>query len=133
MFGMASQKDLEVMDKFFDEFMEFVTNKKNKFSFDNKSSNSNINRMLDKWSNQAKELDIRMKEDMRVMGEIVLTTDKIEQGIFKCRVNSNTKNPMLMTLKINMNKMLDSTEQTMNDLLQYWRDKVNSGRKFLRR
>jgi len=24
-------------------------------------------------------------------------------------------------------------EQTMNDLLQYWRDKVNSGRKFLRR
>jgi len=24
-------------------------------------------------------------------------------------------------------------EQTMNDLLQYWRDRVNSGRKFLRR
>ena len=26
-----------------------------------------------------------------------------------------------------------SFEETMNDLLQYWRDKVNSGRKFLRR
>ena len=24
-------------------------------------------------------------------------------------------------------------EQTMDDLLQYWRDRVNSGRKFLRR
>jgi len=116
MFGLTSQKDLEVMDKFFDEFMEFVTNKKNTFDFDNKSSNSNVNRILDKWSNQAKELDSRMKDDMRVMGEIVLTTDKIEQGIFKCRVNSNTKNPMLMTLKINMNKMLDSTEKTMDDL-----------------
>ncbi|MDC0933769.1 methyl-accepting chemotaxis protein [Arcobacteraceae bacterium] len=50
------------------------------------------------------------------MGEIVLTTDKIEQGIFKCRINSNTINPMLATLKINMNKMLDSMESTMNEL-----------------
>ncbi len=116
MFGMASQKDLEVMDKFFNEFMEFVTNKRNKFSYEDKSSNSNVNRMLEKWSHQAQELDLRMKDDMRVMGEIVLTTDKIEQGIFQCRVNSNTKNPMLMTLKINMNKMLDETEKTMNEL-----------------
>ena len=51
MFGLTSQKDLEVMDKFFDEFMEFVTSKKNTFDFDNKSSNSNVNRILDKWSN----------------------------------------------------------------------------------
>ena len=65
---------------------------------------------------KAMELDIRMKDDMRVMGEIVLTTDKIEQGIFKCRINSNTNNPMLTTLKINMNKMLDSTENTMQEL-----------------
>ena len=116
MFGMTSQSDLEVMDKFFGEFMNFVTNKSNKFNFDQRASNSKVNQMLDKWSQQAEELDHRMKDDMRVMGEIVLTTDKIEQGIFQCRVNSNTKNPMLMTLKINMNKMLDSTEKTMNDL-----------------
>jgi len=116
MFGMASQKDLEVMDKFFNEFMDFVTNKSNKFNFNEQSSNSNVNRMLEKWSNQASILDKRMKDDMRVMGEIVLTTDKIEQGIFQCRVNSDTNNPMLMTLKINMNKMLDSTEETMRQL-----------------
>jgi len=116
MFGMASQKDLEVMDKFFNEFMDFVTNKSNKFNFNEQSSNSNVNRMLEKWSNQASVLDKRMKDDMRVMGEIVLTTDKIEQGIFQCRVNSDTNNPMLMTLKINMNKMLDSTEETMRQL-----------------
>ena len=116
MFGMASQKDLEIMDKFFNEFMDFVTNKSNKFNFNEQSSNSNVNRMLEKWSNQASVLDKRMKDDMRVMGEIVLTTDKIEQGIFQCRVNSDTNNPMLMTLKINMNKMLDSTEETMRQL-----------------
>jgi len=116
MFGMASQSDLEVMDGFFDEFLDFITNKSNKFNYTQTSSNSNVNKMLEKWSHKALELDKRMKDDMRVMGEIVLTTDKIEQGIFKCRVNSDTNNPMLMTLKINMNKMLDSTEKTMSDL-----------------
>ena len=116
MFGMASQSDLEVMDEFFDEFLDFITNKSNKFNYTKTSSNSNVNKILEKWSHKTQELDKRMKDDMRVMGEIVLTTDKIEQGIFKCRVNSDTKNPMLMTLKINMNKMLDSTEKTMSDL-----------------
>jgi methyl-accepting chemotaxis protein len=133
MFGMASQKDLDVMDGFFEEFLEFVTNKKNKFNYTQTSSNSNVNRILEKWSHKAMELDRRMKDDMRVMGEIVLTTDKIEQGIFKCRINSDTKNPMLMTLKINMNNMLDSTEQTMNELSKVltsysnddYRDKIN--------
>ena len=33
MFGMATQKDLDVMDVFFDEFFEFVTNKRNTFTF----------------------------------------------------------------------------------------------------
>jgi len=107
---------LEIMDKFFQEFMEFVTNKRNKFTFEESSKNSNVNKIIEKWSKQTLELDKRMKDDMRVMGEIVLTTDKIEQGIFKCRVNSNTTNPMLSTLKINMNKMLDSIEHTMGDL-----------------
>jgi len=116
MFGMASQKDLEVMDKFFNEFLEFVTNKKNKFNFKQQSSNANVNKLLESWSEKTKELDARMKDDMRVMGEIVLTTDKIEQGIFKCRIHSDTKNPMITTLKINMNKMLDVTEDTMNEL-----------------
>jgi methyl-accepting chemotaxis protein len=116
MFGMASQKDLEVMDKFFNEFLLFVTSKKNEFKFTSKSSNSNVNKLMESWAEKAKELDVRMKDDMRVMGEIVLTTDKIEQGIFKCRIHSETKNPMLATLKVNMNKMLDVTEVTMSDL-----------------
>ncbi|MGB5866765.1 MAG: methyl-accepting chemotaxis protein [Arcobacteraceae bacterium] len=116
MFGMASQKDLEVMDEFFEEFLEFVMNKRNQFNFSKQSSNNNVNKILEKWTQKSAELDTRMKNDMRVMGEIVLTTDKIEQGIFKCRINSDTENPMLMTLKINMNKMLDVTQSTMDEL-----------------
>ena len=116
MFGMASRKDLELMDKFFEEFIGFVTSKSNTFNFTQRSSNTDVNAILDKWTDQSALLDNRMKNDMRVMGEIVLTTDKIEQGIFKCRITSNTDNPMMMTLKVNMNKMLDEMQKTMDDL-----------------
>ena len=50
MFGLASQKDLEVMDEFFNEFIAFVTNKSNTFRYQKKSSNKNVNKMLDVWS-----------------------------------------------------------------------------------
>ncbi|BFU77602.1 hypothetical protein ALC152_08170 [Arcobacter sp. 15-2] len=116
MFGMIGQNDLDVVDEFFDEFIEFVMSKQNQFDFSKRTTSKNVNNMLDKWSKKASKLDTRMKDDMRVMGEIVLTTDKIEQGIFKCRINSETQNPMLMTLKINMNKMLDATQSTMDEL-----------------
>ncbi|MEA3513401.1 MAG: hypothetical protein U9R37_07340, partial [Campylobacterota bacterium] len=116
MFGMATQRDLEVMDKFFSEFIQFVTNKSNSFDFNEKSSNSNVNSILNKWAVMASELDRRSKDDMKVMGEIVLTTDKVEQGIYKCRVNAKTGNPMIQTLANTINKMVDVTEKNMNEL-----------------
>jgi len=116
MFGQATQKDLIIMDEFFSEFINFVTNKENDFNYKKRSSNTKVNQLLDKWSLQVDDLDTRMKDDMRVMGEIVLATDKVEQGIFRCRISSETKNPMINTLQINMNKMIDLTEQSMNEL-----------------
>ena len=53
---------------------------------------------------------------MKVIGEIVLTMDKVEQGIFKCRIKSETKNPMICTLKNTINKSLESLEFSMKDL-----------------
>ena len=52
MFGMASQADLEVMDGFFSEFMDFVTSKSNKFNYDKNSSNTNVNKMLDRGTGE---------------------------------------------------------------------------------
>jgi len=126
MFGMASKKDLDLLDQFFEEFMSFVTNKTNKFNFTKKSSNANVNNILEKWAIQSSELDIRMKNDMRIMGEIVLTTDKIEQGIFKCRITSDTENPMIVTLKVNMNKMLDEMQSTMSALAKVLKSYSNN-------
>ena len=47
-----------------------------------------------------KKFDKRTKDDMRVLGEIVLTADKVEQGIYKCRIKGDSDNPTISTLKI---------------------------------
>jgi len=129
MFG-AYKSDLKVLDEFFEEFMEFAMYKKNKFIFTKKSNNSDIQNLMSRWSTKIDEFDRRIKDDMRVMGEVVLTTDKIEQGIFKCRIHSRTSNPMIHTLVENVNKMLNSLEENLrslgNTLEEYSNDNFTS-------
>jgi methyl-accepting chemotaxis protein len=112
MFG-ASQRDLDVLDRFFEEFVEFVTNKKNRFDFSEKSGNANVNALLSKWEEKTEDIDSRTKADMKVMGEIVITLDKIEQGIYGCRVHADTQNPMMTTLKNTINQMLEVLNKDM--------------------
>ena len=54
--------------------------------------------------------------DMKVLGEIVLILDKVESGSYKCRIKSTTKNPMVMTLRNTINKMLDTVASNLDDL-----------------
>ena len=103
-------------DQFFNEFTDFVNGKQNEFNFNATSSNSNVNALLEKWKNKAGDLDTRVKSDMKVMGEVVITMDKVEQGIYGCRIHASTQNPMIVTLKNTINKMLESVHRDMNQL-----------------
>ena len=116
MFGLANGNDLNVLEQFFDEMIRFMKNEKNQFKFDKKSTNSNVNELLEKWQKQVKELDLRAKADMKVLGEIVITADKVEQGIYGCRVHSKTLNPMIQTLIQTINKMVFSLDNDMKNL-----------------
>ena len=72
--------------------------------------------MINSINSVVDEFDTKFKDDMKVIGEIVLTMDKVEQGSFKCRIKSNTSNPMIMTLKNTINDSLESLEQSMKEL-----------------
>ncbi len=116
MFGSISKKDLDTVNKYFKQFVNFAQYKQNKFTYIEKTGNSKVDVMFKEWNTLILETDNAMKVDVGVIGEIVLTTDKVEQGIFKCRVNANTANPMVQTLKNTVNKMLDSLELNMKNL-----------------
>lgn len=116
MFGGVSQRDLEVMDQFFSEFIKYISYEKNEITFKKRSGNAKVDFYLNKWKKKAQEMDKVVKSDMKILGEVILNLDKVKQGIYECRIKSDTKNPMIITLRDTINKMLDSLDKDMSDL-----------------
>jgi methyl-accepting chemotaxis protein len=103
-------------NKYFAEFLNFISLKQNKIDKVIPKNNSEFSSMINDINNVVDEFDIKYKNDMKVIGEIVLTLDKVEQGIFKCRVKASTENPMISTLKKTINGMLETLEKNMIEL-----------------
>nr|WP_164469031.1 methyl-accepting chemotaxis protein [Aliarcobacter cryaerophilus] len=74
--------------------------------------------MFKSWNQQIKNFDKRAKDDIRVLGEIVLTADKVEKGIYKSRITASSENPTIHTLKNTLNKMLSSIEDSNSRILR---------------
>ena len=102
MFGAVSNRDLEEIDKYFQQLIEFLSYEKSEFEY------------------------VESKDDMRVLGEIVLTADKVEQGIYKCRIKGDSDNPTISTLRNTLNKMLisidDATSRISKVVTSYTND-----------
>ena len=116
MFGLATQSDLNVLNQFFDQFLEYSKGKSNKFSYNKKSGNSNVDALIQRWQKKADDMQAGVQADMKIMGEVVLTMDKVEQGMYGCRIHATTANPMLNTLKQTVNKMLETLDSDMKQL-----------------
>ncbi|UTJ05136.1 methyl-accepting chemotaxis protein [Arcobacter roscoffensis] len=78
--------------------------------------NDEIGLILHEMNDYYDTFDAMRKEDMKVLGEIILTLNKVEQGIFKCRVKSDSKNFMVSALRKSLNQMLDVLERNMNSI-----------------
>lgn len=118
MFGAISNKDLEAVNDYFMQFIKFISYEKSEFEYIESTGNSKVDSMLKEWNNEIKFFDNRNKDDMKVLGEIVLTADKVEQGIYKNRIKASTNNPMISTLKNTLNKMLDSLDDSTSRILR---------------
>jgi len=117
LFIKSTTNEFYSFNKNFENFLDFLTSKNNKYIPCLIKGNSEITQLDLKLNNISLEIDKRMKYDMKVLGEIVITMDRVEQGIYSSRINSKTTNPMLMTLRNTINKMLDEVNKDMNDLV----------------
>ncbi len=138
MFGNISDKELEVIDNYFVQLLEYTRYKKNRFNYIEKTGNKKLDKLLNKWNSLIEEADKDIKNDMKVIGEIVLTSDKVDRGIYNCQVKSTSTNPMIATLIKTMNTMLeglnDSTSRILRVMNSYtnndYRDKININQKY---
>ena len=126
MFGAVSNRDLEEIDKYFQQLIEFLSYEKSEFEYVESTGNKKVDDMFKNWNQQIKKFDKRTKDDMRVLGEIVLTADKVEQGIYKCRIKGDSDNPTISTLRNTLNKMLisidDATSRISRVVTSYTND-----------
>ena len=113
MFGYISKNELKLIDEYFQQYIKFTQYKQNNFNYIEKTGNKDLDELFHVRNEKIKMTDASIKSDINVIGEIVLTTDKVNQGIFRCRIKSDTKNPMITTLKKTVNQMLDSLEDKM--------------------
>ena len=118
MFGAISNKDLEIIDSYFTQFIKFISYEKSEFDYIESTGNSKVDALFRQWNEEIKMIDKRNKDDMKVLGEIVLTADKVEQGIYKNRIKSSSDNPTISTLKSTLNKMLDSVQDSNARILR---------------
>ncbi len=118
MFSVISNRELEIIDSYFNQLLDYMSYRRNKFDYIESTGNKKLDTTLRKWNKRIHEIDRQMKDDMKVIGEIVLTTDKVEQGIYKCRIHANSTNPTIVTLKTTLNKMLDTVEKNMMELIR---------------
>ena len=118
MFGTISNKDLEIVNGYFMQFIKFISYEKSEFDYIESTGNSKVDVMLKKWNEEIRTVDNRNKDDMKVLGEIVLTADKVEQGIYKTRIKAESSNPTILTLRNTLNKMLDSLDDSTSRILR---------------
>ncbi|MEA2018265.1 MAG: cache domain-containing protein, partial [Campylobacterota bacterium] len=119
--------------KQFNIFLDFAQFKTNRYIPAEVYHHDEISQLIVDLNDTAQNVTKQLQDDMKVMGEITITTDKVEQGIYKCRIKANTTNPMIQTLAVTINKMIDAMERDMtqlkNTLEEYacddFRNKVN--------
>ena len=102
--------------RYMDDIMDFIFMRSNSIEKAKYMKNDEIGLILTEMNSYVDRIDYLRKADMKVLGEVVLTMDKISRGNYKCRINSQSDNFMIKALRETINTMLDTTEKNMQEL-----------------
>ena len=122
MFGYISKNELKLIDEYFQQYIKFTQYKQNNFNYIEKTGNKDLDELFHSWNEKIKMTDASIKSDINVIGEIVLTADKVNQGIFKSRVKSELSGQLTPIIKTShdvdfhkkRNKQLEKTNSQLS-------------------
>ena len=107
---------ISVFKIYMEDLMDFVYMRTNRINKVDYKGSDEIALIINELDIYVDKFDQMRKEDMKVLGEIILILDKISQGIYKCRVHSDSQNFMIKALRDTVNKMLNISENNMTEL-----------------
>lgn len=107
---------IERFKEYLHDLMDFALMRKNSVRKAQYIKNDEIGLILHEMNSYYDKFEDLRNNDMKVLGEIVLVLSKVEQGIFGCRVNSDSNNFMIKALKDTLNRMLNILDHNIEDI-----------------
>lgn len=104
----------EKIQIFLDDFLNLMHFKRNRLALMEAKPGS----IEEKINTVVKAHEEMLLQDTQVAGEMVLLADKVGNGHYKCRVDSDSKTPHVHLLRKTMNNMLDSTETNLDNAIR---------------
>ena len=101
------------MEQQLDNFLQLMQFKRNRLPL----MEAKYGSVEEKLNTLVKTHEEMLLQDTLVAGEMVLLADKVGQGHYKCRIDSDSKTPHVHLLRKTMNHMLDSTESNLDNAI----------------
>ena len=109
---------IDRLKRYIEDLMDFVFYKTNHLKLAEYPKNDDIGLILKELNDYVLTYEKIRKDDMLILGEIVIALDKVSQGIYTSKIIANTTNPMIYTLKNIVNNMLEKANKNMEDLVE---------------
>ncbi|KLE03161.1 chemotaxis protein [Aliarcobacter butzleri L352] len=103
---------------YIDDLMDFVFFRTNHIRKAEYIKNDDIGQILKELNKYVEKFDVMRKDDMHVLGEVVIALDKVSQGIYTSQIHADSNNFMIHTLKRVVNQMLVTTNKNMEELVK---------------
>jgi len=99
------------------QFLEFLNHNHNVIENIDLDGTDELAQVAKMVNDQTKQINHDIENDMLCVGESILVLDKVQQGYFKCRVQTQASNSQIQTLANTINKMLDAQSNIMDEIL----------------
>ena len=117
-FSYYSQKEFDRIKIYIDDLMDFIFFRTNHIRRAEYIKNDDIGQILRELNKYVEKFDVMRKDDMHVLGEVVIALDKVSQGIYTSQIHADSNNFMIHTLKRVVNQMLATTNKNMEELVK---------------
>jgi len=107
---------IDRIKEFIEGLMNFIFFKSNRIRRAEYIKNDDFGNMLKDLNSYFDNYAQMRKNDLHVLGEMVIALDKVSQGMYSTQIHSDTNNFMVHTLKNIVNNMLKTANTNMKDL-----------------
>ena len=100
-----------------DDLMAFAFFRTNRIKKAQYMKNDDIGIILKELNSYIEKFDSMRKDDMHVLGEVVIALNKVSQGVYSTKIHADSDNFMINTLKKSVNEMISKTNENMEEVV----------------